>query len=127
MRFTLSARERNLVTSKDIGRLSTVSVNGWPHSIPVGYVYLDGKLYVPSSASTKKVRNLIKNAKATIVIDDELKEHGVMIECDPKILKGTKAEALRKYMRRVKGWQNDESTVIVELKPLRKASWFLKE
>jgi hypothetical protein len=49
-----------------------------------------------------------------------------MMECEPKILIGAKAKKFRDYMRRVKGWQNDATTVIIVLTPLRKASWFLK-
>jgi hypothetical protein len=29
-------------------------------------------------------------------------------------------------MKKVKGWQNDETTVVIALTPMRKASWFLK-
>jgi hypothetical protein len=50
----------------------------------------------------------------------------VMIECSPKIIEGSKAQPLRDYMRKVKRWQNDETTAIIELTPSRKASWFLK-
>jgi nitroimidazol reductase NimA-like FMN-containing flavoprotein (pyridoxamine 5'-phosphate oxidase superfamily) len=107
-------------------RLSTISSNGWPHSVPVGYVYHRGKFYVPSSKDAKKVVNLARNAKATLVIDDELKEHGVMIECTARVLRGLAAERLIEHMRNVKGWKNDNSTVVIELSPIRKASWFLK-
>ena len=127
MKFALSDdRERSLVLSKDIGRLATISSDGWPHSIPVGYLYLHGKFYVPSAPNTKKIRNLKKNMKATLVIDDEDTEHGLMIECNSKILEGIKAERFKRYMREVKRWQNNETTVVIELNPHRKVSWFPK-
>ncbi len=94
--------------------------------MPVSYVYLRGKFYIPTARRAKKVRNLAKNNKATIVVDNEHLEHGVMIECSPKIIEGNKAQPLRDYMRKVKRWQNDETTAIIELTPSRKASWFLK-
>jgi nitroimidazol reductase NimA-like FMN-containing flavoprotein (pyridoxamine 5'-phosphate oxidase superfamily) len=121
-----SRREVRLIEAKDVCRLSTISSNGWPHSVPVGYVYHRGKFYVPSSKDAKKVVNLARNAKATLVIDDELKEHGVMIECTARVLRGLAAERLIEHMRNVKGWKNDNSTVVIELSPIRKASWFLK-
>jgi nitroimidazol reductase NimA-like FMN-containing flavoprotein (pyridoxamine 5'-phosphate oxidase superfamily) len=121
-----SRREARLIEAKDVCRLSTISSNGWPHSVPVGYVYHRGKFYVPSSKDAKKVVNLARNAKATLVIDDELKEHGVMIECTARVLRGLAAERLIEHMRNVKGWKNDNSTVVIELSPIRKASWFLK-
>ena len=105
MKSTLTDRDIALVSSKDICRLSTISSNGWPHVVPVGYVYLRGKFYIPTDRSAKKVRNLAKNPKATIVVDDERLEHGVMIECGSKILEGSKAEPHREYMRKGKRWQ----------------------
>jgi nitroimidazol reductase NimA-like FMN-containing flavoprotein (pyridoxamine 5'-phosphate oxidase superfamily) len=92
-----SRREARLIEAKDVCRLSTISSNGWPHSVPVGYVYHRGKFYVPSSKDAKKVVNLARNAKATLVIDDELKEHGVMIECTARVLRGLAAERPRTH------------------------------
>jgi general stress protein 26 len=126
MSLVLTDREMALIVSRDICRLSTISSNGWPHIVPVSYVYLRGKFYIPTARRAKKVRNLAKNSNATVVVDDEHLEHGVMIECSSKILKGNKAQPLREYMRKVKRWQNDETTAVIELTPSRKASWFLK-
>jgi general stress protein 26 len=119
-------REVGLIGSKDIIALSTVGQRGWPHCVPVSYVYLDGKFYVPARSKSKKIQNLRRNHRATVLVDDVETESGVMMECDPKILTGVKAKKFRDYMRRVKGWQNDETTLIIVLTPLRKASWFLK-
>jgi general stress protein 26 len=126
MSLVLTDREMALILSRDVCRLSTISSNGWPHIVPVSYVYLRGKFHIPTDRRAKKVRNLLKNSNATIVVDDERLEHGVMIECSSKILEGSKAQPLRDYMRKVKRWQNDETTAIIELTPSRKASWFLK-
>ncbi len=126
MSLVLTDREMALILSRDLCRLSTISSNGWPHIVPVSYVYKGGKFYIPTNRRTKKVRNLVKNSNATIVVDDERIEHGAMIECNSKILEGNKAQPLREYMRKVKHWQNDETTAIVELTPRRKVSWFLK-
>ncbi len=124
MEFT--GKEANLIKSNDLFMLSTVSQNGWPHCVPVSYVYLDGKFYAPASSKSKKIRNLRQDHRATILVDDDETESGVMMECEPKILTGAKAKKFRDYMRRVKGWRNDETTVIIVLTPMRKASWFLR-
>ena len=110
MKSILTDRDIALISSKDICRISTISSNGWPHVVPVGYVYLRGKFYIPTDRDAKKVRNLAKNRNATIVVDDERLEHGVMIECGSKILEGSKAQPHREYMKKVKRWQNDETT-----------------
>ena len=124
MEFT--RREAGLIGSKDVLVLSTVSLHGWPHSVPVSYLYIDGKFSIPANSKSKKIRNLRQNHRATILVDDAKTESGVMMECESKILIGEKAKKIRDYMRRVKGWQNDATTVIIVLTPLRKASWFLK-
>ena len=127
MRSTLdlTKREVSLISSKDILALSTVSQHRWPHCVPVSYVYLDGKFYIPASSGSKKIRNLRQNHRATIMVDDTETESGVMIECKAKILTGAKAKKIRDYMKKVKGWQNAKTTVIILLAPTRKASWFL--
>jgi len=88
----------------------------------MGYVFLSGLFHIPANKGSRKVRNLERDPKATLLIDEG--EHGLMIECSSKILYDQSASAMRKYMRRVKSWQNDENTAIIRLKPLRKASWF---
>lgn len=125
MKIVLS-RERSLVFSKDLCRLSTISPNGWPHSVPVSFLYKRGRFYIPSAPQTQKVRNLEKDPRSTLVIDDEATEHGLMVECKSKILDGAAAEPFRKYMREIKGWQNDVTTLVIELTPQRKVSWFLE-
>ena len=91
----------------------------------MGYVFLFGLFHIPANKGSRKVRNLERDPMATLLIDEgEDREHGLMIECSSKFLYDQSASAMRKYMRRVKGWQNDENTVIIRLKPLRKTSWF---
>jgi general stress protein 26 len=125
LKFT--RREARLIGSNDILALSTVSQHGWPHSVPVSYLYLDGKFYIPANSKSKKIRNLRQNHRATIMVHDAETESGVMIECQPTIFTGDRAEKFRDHMRKVKGWQNDETTAIIVLSPKRKTSWFLKE
>lgn len=51
-------------------RLATVSENGWPHVAPVGYTYLDDKLYVLSHPEQRKCQNIFYNNRVGVVIDD---------------------------------------------------------
>jgi uncharacterized protein len=69
--MNLTEREMTIVQSNDICRISTVSQNGWPHVVPVAYVFLEGRFYVPARFNSRKVRNVRLNPKATLVIDDE--------------------------------------------------------
>ena len=68
---------------------------------------------------------MARSPKATIVIDDEESESGVMLECSAKILPEKLAEEWRKTMRESKGWRNDKNMAIIELTPKQRASWFL--
>jgi len=121
-----SEKEKEMIEANDFCRLATVSANGWPHCVPVGYVYVGGAFYLPALRSSKKVLNLRRSKKSTILIDEEKSESGVMIECESRLLEGVEAERLRRFMRDSKGWQNDETTVVIRLEPIRKAGWFLK-
>ena len=67
---------------------------------------------------------MARSPKATIVIDDEESESGVMLECSAKILPEKLGEEWRKTMRESKGWRNDKNMAIIELAPEQRASWF---
>ena len=123
--FKLTRRESDLVRSNDLCLLATNGSSGWPHCVPVAYVFLTGLFHIPANKGSRKVRNVKRDPKATILVDEgEHREHGLMIECSSTVLYDQSADQMRKYMRRVKSWENDENTVIIRLKPLRKASWF---
>ena len=113
----LTAKEKSVVATDDVGRLATVSKDGWPHVVPVSYVYSDGMFFVPSREDAVKIRNLKRSPRATLVIDNEEQECGVMLECNPEILPAVEAEKWRRYMRDAKGWQNDGKTLAIRLKP----------
>lgn len=125
MNFT--RKELSLIRSKDILVMSTVSSNGWPHSVPVSYLHMGGEFCIPVNPQSKKVRNLKRNGKVSALIDNEETESGILIECGSKIVGTKKAGELKAYMRRVKGWRNDRTTLVIALHPLGKTSWFLKE
>ena len=115
-----------LIASKDLCCISTISSNGWPHLVPVSYAYQDEMFYIPASRSSKKVRNLRRNPKATILIDEEESESGVLIECKAAILQNGEAKNLREFMRTERGWRNDETTVVLALRPLKRIFWSLR-
>ena len=86
----LDREESVLVRSNDLCRLATKSSSGWPHCVPVSYVYLK------ANRASRKVRNIERNSKATLLIDEgESKEHGIMIECNATVLYGSGARKMR--------------------------------
>ncbi len=59
--------------------------DGWPHLMPLWYVVRDGELWAWTFAKSQKVRNLERDARATVQIEtgesyDQLR--GVMFECE---------------------------------------------
>ncbi len=67
-----------------VGRLGTLSEDGSIHLVPICYAY-DGKaIYIGTETASKKVKNLKRNNKATLVVDayyeDWTKLMGIMIQ-----------------------------------------------
>jgi nitroimidazol reductase NimA-like FMN-containing flavoprotein (pyridoxamine 5'-phosphate oxidase superfamily) len=52
-----------------ICRMATADNRGIPHVVPMWYVILDDCIFIETTGSTKKVRNIEKNDNVSIVID----------------------------------------------------------
>ena len=73
----LTAQQRSFLDTHPVARLATADANGEPHVIPICYVVLDQTLYFGidekpkrnSSKPLKRIRNLIENPKAAVVVD----------------------------------------------------------
>ncbi len=68
-----SAAERAYLTSQRLGRMATVDAHGQPQANPVGYFLQDdGTILIGGYAmgTTKKWRNLQKNPRISLVVDD---------------------------------------------------------
>jgi general stress protein 26 len=117
--------EKELLASKDVCYLSTISANGWPHTVPVSYILIEGTFFIPSNPESKKMKNIGRNPKSSITIEDEVSERGITLETEANILTEVEATALIDQIKILKGWTNTVSTRIIKLDPLRKASWSL--
>ena len=62
--------------------------HGWPHLMPLWFVVRDGRLWSWTYAKSQKTRNLERDPRATLQVEDgtdyELLR-GVMLECDTQI------------------------------------------
>jgi hypothetical protein len=82
-------------TFLDEERTLTCATNGrdgWPHLMPLWYVVRDGRLWSWTYAKSQKVRNLERDARATVQIEagrtyDQLR--GVMLQCDVAVHRTT--------------------------------------
>jgi hypothetical protein len=75
---------------------ATTGRDGWPHLMPLWYVVRDGEVWAWTYAASQKVKNLERDARATIQVEagesyDQLR--GVMFKCDVELIRDTDAVA----------------------------------
>jgi PPOX class probable F420-dependent enzyme len=66
--------------------------DGFPHLMPLWYVVRDGELWAWTFAKSQKVKNLERDARATLQVEDGEQYHelrGVMLKCDVEIVRDT--------------------------------------
>jgi general stress protein 26 len=71
---------------------ATNGVSGWPHLMPLWFVVRDGELWAWTFAKSQKVRNLERDARATLQVEcgTEYQElRGVMLECEVALHRDT--------------------------------------
>lgn len=76
--------------------VATNGVRGWPHLMPLWYLVRDGDIWAWSYAKAQKVRNLERDARATLQVESGDQYHelrGVMIEAETVIHRDTELTA----------------------------------
>ncbi|MEW6282241.1 MAG: pyridoxamine 5'-phosphate oxidase family protein [Candidatus Eremiobacterota bacterium] len=104
--------------------LTTVDPEGYPHSVPMGYVRLDGRFYLGCRADTRKVRNLRACSRVSLYLDNgRTRPHRVVtIQGEGRVIDDpSELEGLRKALGR-------EGAVpgrfaYIEVRPLRTLCW----
>ena len=85
---------------------ATVGPRGWPHLMPLWYVIRDGDIWAWTYAKSQKARNLERDSRATLQIEDGVQYHelrGVMIESraaihrDIELVAGVGSEIYGRY------------------------------
>jgi hypothetical protein len=93
-------KEQRVVTCASNGE------RGWPHLMPLWYIHRDGELWAWTYAKSQKVRNLERDDRATLMLEDgeEYQElRGVMLETravihrELDVVAGTGADIFRRY------------------------------
>jgi len=87
--ITLSEDEqRELLDAERVVVVATHGPRGWPHLMPMWYVVREGRIWVWTYAKSQKVRNLERDARATLLVETghEYSElRGVQIEADAHV------------------------------------------
>jgi PPOX class probable F420-dependent enzyme len=66
--------------------------DGFPHLMPLWYVVRDGELWAWTFAKSQKVRNLERDARATLQVEagEQYQElRGVMLKCEVELIRDT--------------------------------------
>jgi PPOX class probable F420-dependent enzyme len=130
-----------LLDGERVAVVSSIGPRGWPHSMPMWYVPRDGEVWVWTYAKSQKVRNLERDARATILVEtghqySELR--GAMIEAEAEIHRdrdtvlGFAEELTLRYAEGISSVEGDAKAaleaqapkrVAIHFKPLRTATW----
>lgn len=100
-----------LLEKCDEGVLSTIGVNGYPHAVPINYVYYNDKIYMHSAKEGFKLTNIEQCDKVSftvfsdVYIDEEkftTKYQSAIVYGKAKIMPGNKEilmELIKKYSK----------------------------
>ena len=130
-----------LLESERVVVVASHGVRGWPHLMPLWYVVRDGRIWVWTYAKSQKVRNLERDARATLLVETgheygELR--GVQIEAEATIHRdfdtvlGFAKELTIRYAEGIESVEGDAveglktqtpKRVAISFEPVRVASW----
>ena len=130
-----------LLEEERIAIVSSVGPRGWPHSMPMWFVAREGDVWVWTYAKSQKVRNLERDARATILVETgreygELR--GIMVEAEAEIHRdletvlGFAEELTVRYAEGISSVDGDARAgleaqapkrVAIHFRPVRTATW----
>ena len=92
-REQIKMSEDEVLAFLDAERVVVCATNGrdgFPHLMPLWYVVRDGELWAWTFAKSQKVRNLERDARATLQVEagEEYQElRGVMLKCEAEVVR----------------------------------------
>ncbi len=120
------AEVRAFLEEQRIVQVATIGPKGRPHLVPLWYVVRDGELRGWTYAASQKARNLERDPRATLSVDDGVQYgelRGVMMECDVEMERDSDRVAeygLSLYERYAPGGRLDPETRGMVMKQARK-------
>jgi PPOX class probable F420-dependent enzyme len=136
-----SALARELLSSQLIAHLATLNPNGTPHVVGMWFVWDGEALLLPTSRKTRKAKNLLRDPRATVTIDDSrggLDLRGVTIVARAEIVEAPLSLELNRTIHRKyvtdRGLALDPvreyllgDDITIRLLPERISAWDLRE
>ena len=104
---------------------------GKPHAMPIWYMWRDGKVLFHTGGESKKMRNLRKNARVSVVVDTKVAPYKVVvIEGTAREIPGDQAlgrevaiHYLGPQMGEAYAARSAEPGALVEVTPTKIISW----
>ena len=100
----MTSDERDAFLSQRLlSRLLTIRSDGWPHTTPVWFLWDGEAVLSPTSATTRKARNLRRDPRATVMIDDSrggFDLRGITLVCDVEIVTAPESLELNRRIHR---------------------------
>jgi PPOX class probable F420-dependent enzyme len=136
-----AAEQGDLLADARIVVVSTLGPRGWPHSMPMWFTLRDGEVWIWTYAKSQKVRNLERDARATLLVEagtEYLELRGVQIEAeaelvrDPETVVAFGTELALRYSDDIDSIEGDAAAalraqaakrVAIRFRALRTASW----
>ncbi len=117
-----------------IARMATADLNGQPHVVPVWFGWDGTTLWISSYSNTRKVGELEKNPKISVVIDvakENGENKGVIFEGSVELIKGPREFLREKFVwiytrylgpkgvlaEEPQSWIEDPHNLIIKLTP----------
>jgi PPOX class probable F420-dependent enzyme len=133
--------QRELLEAERVVVVSTLGPRGWPHSMPMWYVLRDGEIWTWSYAKAQKVRNLERDARATLLIQtgfEYTELRGVQIEAEAELVRDPERvlefgkQLTVRYTEGIDSVEGDAAAamqaqaakrVAIRFRPVRTATW----
>jgi general stress protein 26 len=129
-------KNEKFLKSQKILRLATIDFVGFPHIVPVWYMYKNNKFYVGTNTKTRKAKNIKKNSRVSFCIDVGIRSPdivGIMGTGMARlVLRKDVVETLAKkiLLRYFKSLKNksaqqllDQTDCIIEITPNKATDW----
>jgi PPOX class probable F420-dependent enzyme len=114
-----------------IAVVATASPAGVPHAMPIWYLWRDGKVLFHTGAESKKMRNLRRNGRISVVVDSKVAPYKVAViegsaaelAGDPALAREIAIRYLGEQMGARYAERSGEPGTLVAVTPKRVISW----
>lgn len=118
-----SKTEQRLTTERNIW-LATNRADGRPHLVPVWFVWFDGRFYIGMQAESVKARNLARNPKVSLALEDGVRV--VICEGTAEIVPSPIDPELNQKFQTKYDWNfatDDEYNLLIQVTPNKWLNW----